>query len=221
MSRPGGRRRTRRKWRLGAAAMVIALAVWGTGLFRFAETIPKAVADADAPTDAIVVLTGGRGRLSTGLDLLARQRAKRLFVSGVYQTVDVGKLFELSRNVSEELRCCVEVGHSADDTAGNAAETAAWVRKNGVRSLRIVTSGYHMPRSLLEFRRAMPGVTLVPHPVFSQHVKQQRWWAWPGTAILIIGEYNKFLLANFLHLVGPRLDSGEDQGGEKGGDRPS
>ena len=196
--------------------IVVALAVWGTGLFRFADTIPNAVADADAPTDAIVVLTGGHGRLSAGLDLLARQRAKLLFVSGVYQTVDVSKLFELSRNVSEELRCCVEIGHSADNTAGNAAETAAWVRKNGSRSLRIVTSGYHMPRSLLEFRRAMPGVTLVPHPVFTEHVKQKRWWAWPGTAVLIIGEYNKFLLANFRHVVGPWSDQGENKGENKG-----
>ncbi len=204
MSRPGSRRRTRRKFRLGGAAVIITLAVWGTGLFRFADTIPDTIADADTPTDAIVVLTGGRGRLSTGLDLLARQRAKRLFVSGVYQTVDVGKLLKLSANASEELRCCVEIGYSADNTAGNAAETAAWVRKNGARSLRIVTSGYHMPRSLLEFRRAMPGITLVPHPVFSQHVKQQRWWAWPGTAILIIGEYNKFLLANLRHVIGQR-----------------
>ena len=71
----------------------------------------------------------------------------------------------------------------------------------GYRSLRLVTSGYHLPRSLLEFRHAMPDVTLIPHPVFSESVKQERWWAWPGTANLIVGEFNKYLLAWLTHKV--------------------
>jgi len=61
--------------------------------------------------------------------------------------------------------------------------------------VRLVTSGYHMPRSVLEFENALPDVTLIPHPVFPPHVKQQQWSAWPGTTGLIGGENNKFLLA--------------------------
>ena len=174
-------------------------AAWAGGLFWFAASIPQAVSDPAARTDAIVVLTGGSGRLGAGLELLSVDRARKLFVSGVYRGVDVAKLLELARRTPEELRCCVEIGYSADNTAGNAAETAAWMRKQGYRSLRIVTANYHMPRSLLEFGFVMPAAMLIAHPVFPAHVKRDRWWAWPGTAYLIVSEYNKFMLAWLRH----------------------
>jgi uncharacterized SAM-binding protein YcdF (DUF218 family) len=140
-------------------------------------------------------LTGGSLRLEQGLALLADRRAKKLFVSGVHRGVDVRELLRLSRQAPEELDCCIALGYEADDTAGNAVETAVWIDSEGYRSLRLVTAGYHMPRSLLEFRAAMPGVEIVPHPVFPGQVKIEAWWRWPGTAALIASEYNKFLIA--------------------------
>ena len=195
------RRRRSGRWALLLAlAMAAVLAVWGIGLFRFAAAIPSAVADTTARTDAIIVLTGGSRRLGTGLKLLADDAAGKLFVSGVYQGVDVTKLLEMSQREPEELRCCVDIGHSAGNTAGNAAETAAWMADNGYRSLRLVTSNYHMPRSMMEFRHAMPDAVVIAHPVFPENVKWDKWWAWPGTATLIVGEYNKLLLAWARHL---------------------
>ncbi len=180
---------------LGLSLLCAALVAWVWGLFRFADTLPRSIADGETHTDAIVVLTGGSGRLAAGLVLLAEDRARKLFVSGVYRGVDVEQLLEISRQTPEELRCCIEIGHVADSTAGNAAETAAWMKRNDFHSLRVVTSGYHLPRSLLEFRHALPEVRLLPHPVFAEHVKRDRWWSWPGTARLIVGEYSKYLVA--------------------------
>jgi uncharacterized SAM-binding protein YcdF (DUF218 family) len=85
------------------------------------------------------------------------------------------------------------LGHEADDTFGNAQETAQWIRGQGFHSLRLVTAWYHMPRSLLEFGRAMPEIDIVAHPVFPAQVKQEHWWAWRGTAVLLISEYVKYL----------------------------
>jgi len=167
---------------------------WVSGLFVFASYIPDEVSAPDQKTDAIIVLTGGSGRLSAGLQLLSDHRAKKLFVSGVYRGLDVRRLLEMSQRSPEELACCIGIGHAAD-TIANAAETAIWMREQGFNSMRLVTSNYHMPRSLLEFREALGEVTAIPHPVFPEHVKRDRWWAWPGTATLIVGEYNKFLLA--------------------------
>ena len=59
----------------------------------------------------------------------------------------------------------------------------------------MVTGAYHMPRSLLEFRRAMPGAVLIAHPVFPTHVKLSQWWRWPGTASLVATEYSKYLMS--------------------------
>jgi hypothetical protein len=50
-----------------------------------------------------------------------------------------------------------------------------------------------MPRSLLEFGRAMPEIDIVAHPVFPAQVKQEHWWVWRGTAVLLVSEYVKYL----------------------------
>ncbi len=172
--------------------LTVALA-WGWGLVRFAEDIPAAVIDLETPTDAIVVLTGGSERLSTGVALLSRGLARQVFVSGVHPDVDTAAMVHSAGVVADDLIDRIAIGHGARDTAGNARETAAWMQSHDYRSLRLVTASYHMPRSLLEFTQALPDATIIPNPVFPSHVKQARWWAWPGTAALIISEYNKFL----------------------------
>jgi uncharacterized SAM-binding protein YcdF (DUF218 family) len=177
----------------------IAFAAWLGKLFVFAAEIPKSLKVSTEETDAIVVLTGGTLRLEQGLALLAQGFAKKLFVSGVHRGVDVQQLLKLSRQSPQALDCCITLGYSADDTTGNASETAKWMREQGYRSLRLVTASYHMPRSLAEFRQAMPTETILPHPVFPTNVKVDNWWQWPGTAALIAGEYNKYLVAVVRH----------------------
>ena len=160
------------------------------GLLWFA-TPPSADTRAEA-TDAIVVLTGGSLRVQSGIDLLREGKGRKLFVSGVNQQVDLDDLLGLSGHAPEWALCCIVLGHEADDTFGNAQETAKWIRRQGFRSLRLVTAWYHMPRSLLEFDRAMPEIDIVAHPVFPDQVKQ-RWWASRGTAALLVNEYVKYL----------------------------
>jgi len=180
-------------FKLGLAGVTAAV-LWVAGLFQFASLVPKQVLDLSTRTNAIVVLTGGSRRLGEGLELLSRGLAEKLFVSGVYRGVDVHKLLQIVMRNPRELETRIGIGN-ATNTAENALETMVWMRARKYRSLRLVTAAYHMPRSLLEFRHAMPAVTFVPHPVFPENVKQDRWWAWPGTGSLMASEYNKFLFA--------------------------
>lgn len=177
-------------------------ALWLAGLIWFAAGIPRAPAEPTAATDAIVVLTGGAGRLGVGFELLREGRAKKLFVSGVYRGVDVAEILRVSQQEPEALACCIAIGHSAVDTIGNARETARWMADEGFASLRLVTADYHMPRSLAEFRRAMPGVTLIAHPVSSENIHVDAWWRWPGTASLIASEYTKHLVGTVIGAPG-------------------
>ncbi|NQW01367.1 MAG: YdcF family protein [Rhodospirillales bacterium] len=170
------------------------LGLWAIGLVKFDEAIPLTIADTESRVQAIIVLTGGSGRLDAGLDLLARDPRARLFVSGVYKGNEVRHLLKLSSQRPPALGARIGIGN-AIDTRENAAETAVWVVEHNIRSLRLVTAAYHMPRSLLEFEHKLPDVKIIAHPVFPEHVKQERWWAYPGTAALVVSEYNKFLLA--------------------------
>lgn len=181
------------RWlRLAAVAL---FALWFGGLAAFVASGLSRRADPSARTDAIVVLTGGRLRLETGLRLLAAGAATTLFISGVNRRVDRDELLRALGPAAEKKACCIVLGHEAADTFGNARETAAWMRAEGYRSLRLVTSWYHMPRSLLEFERAMPAVRIVADPVFAPRLDPEGWWSWHGAPLLVIGEYGKYLAA--------------------------
>ena len=177
---------------VGAAVFLLAI-LWSAGLVGFAAAVPRDIADRTGHTDAIIVPTGGYGRLLSGVDLLRAGQAERLFISGVYTGVTLSQLLGKPESMLPD--CCVDIGYSADDTYQNAEETAAWMAEHDYHSLRLVTGSYHMPRAILEFRHAMPDVRLVANPTFPQHVKVDDWWRYRGTAGLLASEYAKYLLA--------------------------
>jgi uncharacterized SAM-binding protein YcdF (DUF218 family) len=189
------RLRPRRAWQGAALAAIVLAALFIGGLQWFIALIPRAVADPDSATDAIVVLTGGSRRVESGMQLLAAGKAKQLFVSGVHPGVELGDLLRASGQTPERVACCIALGHEAESTLGNALETAAFMRVKDFHSLRLVTASYHMPRSLLEFTRAMPGIVIVPNPVFPEIVRGGRWWTRPASVALVGGEYVKYLVA--------------------------
>jgi uncharacterized SAM-binding protein YcdF (DUF218 family) len=190
-----GHTQTKRRLGLLLIFLVTALGVWIYGLFAFVDLIPDTPLTTIRPTDSIVVLTGGSDRLKEGLTLLSEKKAKKLFVSGVYRGNDVKRLLAIQQHNPSELLCCISLGYAATSTAGNAAETAVWVKKQNYTSIRLVTANYHMPRSMLEFRHIMPQLEILPHPVFPKQFKRSRWWVWPGTAALIVSEYTKYSIA--------------------------
>ena len=175
-------------------------ALWVAGLIWFATAAAGQPRSGDAHTDAIVVLTGGSERIATGLALLARRRADELFISGVEAGVELDDLLsEATRSAGfvdpGDLGHRIIVGYRAADTVGNAEEVAGWMHSRGYRSLRLVTANYHMPRSLLAFRRLLPGIEIHPHPVQPDRVHLDDWWRWPGTTLLLVSEYSKYMVS--------------------------
>lgn len=209
------RHRSRRLGRalfLTLLPVVLAAGLWAGGLLWFVAGISRTAPDpvsygALERTDAVVVLTGGSGRLKTGLDLLTAGVADKLFVSGVYDGVEVQELLRVARQAPGEVECCIVLGYSADSTIGNAYETAGWMEEQGYRSLRLVTGNYHMRRSLLEFHNAMPDIRIVPHPVIPENVRLDDWWMRRGTASLLVNEYVKYLLATLRYWLEESLES--------------
>ena len=175
--------------------LALAAAMLTAGFYVFAARVSAVAPAGEAKiADGIVVLTGGEDRIAAGAMLIEARRGRRLLISGVNRRI--GSSEELARHVGgyqRALKCCVDLGHDAKDTIGNAEETRQWARANGYRSLIVVTSSYHMPRSLTEFSIAMPDVTLSAHPVASRHYHLDAWWRHPQTARLLVVEYVKYL----------------------------
>ncbi|HET7714062.1 MAG TPA: YdcF family protein [Bauldia sp.] len=185
----------RRPIRLVLALAGAAVVGLGVGFLAFADMVAKAVPPADPRAEGIVVLTGGTARINGALALLAEGRAERLLISGVNPAVGREAIAEM---VPSELRptldCCVDLDH-ARDTIENASSTGEWTSRQGFSSLIVVTSDYHMPRSMAELRDAMPAVRLIAFPVATPDLDLRRWWRDPEAFSLLLREYGKYLAA--------------------------
>lgn len=175
---------------------LLAGVVWFVlGFWNFAERIRGPENPAPPPqSQAIVALTGGSlERLSTGVELLEQQRGERLLISGVNRIVTDNELFTLLHVDPAVAECCVDLGRRAEDTLGNAAETAAWAREHNYRKIILVTDDYHMPRSEMELQLAMPEAEIYPYPVRTRYTDPSIWRTDVTAAVRIGGEYVKYV----------------------------
>ena len=178
------------------AILLLAILLWGVGLLAFGERVAQSTPAAEpVRSDGIVALTGASSmRIEAATRLLELGKGKRLLISGVNRSVRPAELRDVARGAGRAYDCCVDLGFSAVNTQGNARESADWARAHGFRSLIVVTSDYHIPRSILELHATMPEVTLRPYPVVTDTVDAHRWWRRPDDAKRITFEYSKYLL---------------------------
>lgn len=182
--------------RIVFVAVLTALLAGGAGQFvQFAQRVATVEVPSTANADAIVVLTGGHARVSEAVRLLEEGRANRLLISGVHPGTTREQLAVVTASNMPLKKASVDLDRVALNTAGNAAETASWVRKNGFTSLLVVTSAYHLPRAEAELSGALPNVDLIAYPVFSKDLKLDTWYREPGTIRLLMREYVKYILA--------------------------
>jgi uncharacterized SAM-binding protein YcdF (DUF218 family) len=188
-------------------ALLTLFLLWAVGWMWFAAyVVAMKPYNLTQKTDAIVVLTGGDKRVNTGLDLIAEGKADYLFISGVNPQVKPAELVALWNGDHQKVLPHITLGYVADDTASNAKETEEWIGKNNIKSIRLVTSNYHMVRSILMFRKAMPDILIYKHPVVPNDFEPWGRQFWP----LTFEEYNK-MLATWLRLdllkKSPELES--------------
>lgn len=172
----------------GAAAWLLVL-----GFMLFAASVMREPADGDARADGIVVLTGTDQRIVAGARLLREGRAARMLISGVNRKTTRDDVLRISGLDDARFTCCVDLGYEALDTAGNAEEARGWASQRGYRRLIVVTSNYHMPRSLLVFRLAMPNIDFIPYPVPTKAARPNPWWLHVNTTRVLVAEYLKYL----------------------------
>ncbi|KPH60644.1 YdcF family protein [Novosphingobium aerophilum] len=158
------------------------LLIWLFGFLWFAIALPGPLDDA-VKTDAVIVLTGSRGRIERAMAVLEAGRAPRVLISGVDREVRPGELAAEFKIPDRLMKCCITLGYEAYDTRSNALEAADWVGRRKARTVRLVTADWHMRRAAYELARELPqGVTVLEDAVPSH----------PSLGTLFL-EYHKFV----------------------------
>jgi len=168
--------------------LIALLLVWLGGYLWYINKLTLKDLNDEEKTDAIVVLTGGQNRLEVAVELLETGLADKLYVSGVDEKVTRLELLNLLGSTKALEECCIESGNQAADTVGNAIETLEWIEKNDIESLRVVTSLEHMPRAMVEFKRFMPDIKFIEHPV-------GRWRPENINYFSLSQEYSKYIIS--------------------------
>ncbi len=174
--------------------IVVSVLIFIGGFLWFIFDVPKT--STTEKVDAVVVLTGGNGRIEEGLTLLREDAARMVYISGVNSNVSDTQLQQSHKISAKEMDCCIRTDKS-QDTRTNALETAKWAEENNIRTMRLVTSSYHMRRSLLEFRSLLPETVILPTPVSVTKVYGQNWWKDQTIWEKLGQEYLKYLVVQF------------------------
>lgn len=202
MIRPMSRKDRERHWarrrepHFFAGLLILALSLWVLGFanFMLANASRQSALPSATARLGIVVLTGGTDRLQWGMNALSEGLGQRLFISGVNEVTTRGEIRNLISDPDDLFECCVELDYAAHNTVANAAEAVRWAEGHGFDGLLIVTSYYHMPRTLLEFRTRAPELTVYPLAVEPEGYDANNWW-YPNTFRILAWEYTKYELA--------------------------
>lgn len=170
--------------------LALIMMAWMLGFAWFALFLPQA-ADM-SKTDAVVVLTGGTNRIDRGLQVIREGKAKRMLISGVDRDVKPAELALQYKGAGQIFDCCVDLGFRAVDTRSNALETARWVERHKIKSVRLVTNNWHMRRARLELDQAMPSSVIIINDAVV---------ASPSLTVLL-KEYTKFWFRGLAALLG-------------------
>lgn len=191
----GGSRRARKLY--GALSIPAgAVLLFFGGFLLFANHISVLVPPKEiGAADAIIVLTGGRARLDTAMDLLQLGKGRRLFISGVNPHAGPKALSEATGIDEKLFTCCIDIDHAALNTEGNAEESAKWVHAHNYSRVIVVTNNYHMPRSLLEMHRLLGRTELIPYPVVNSRLDDGAWITKPEAVRVLLTEYTKYVAA--------------------------
>jgi uncharacterized SAM-binding protein YcdF (DUF218 family) len=168
----------------------LAVLIWMFGFILFVVTLPLPAND--RITDAIVVPTGAPGRIPRGIALLQAGKAKRMLITGVDRAVRPHELAITQKVPVALFSRSIDLGHEAVDTRSNGEETAKWLSSRNYRSVRLVTTDWHMRRARFELEHAIGDkILIVPDAVVSE----------AGLTVLL-KEYNKYLFRRVAVLVG-------------------
>ena len=183
--------------------LISASTVFFVELNNFKENILSFSKKNNNQSPNIVILTGGTNRIKDGLKIIKDFKIPKIIkykilVSGTgigFTKLSLKK--KLGPNFNTYLiQCCIELDNISKNTFTNASETFKWTRKNDIKEFILITSNYHMPRAILEFKSVMPNLKIYTHAITPKKHNIKNWLSSYQTFSLVLTEYCKYIIAS-------------------------
>lgn len=182
---------------LALSLIFCALASFVSDLMQFDAFSPPSDA-AVKRAAAAIVFTGDFARVDEALGLLAKDRVRRVFISGVNGGAGLDKQTFVAQfaqrnpelaSLDKLVACCVEMGEAAENTFQNALETKCWLKDRAISGpLLLITSRTHMARALALLSRAAPNHAIFAYPVkdgLSEEGRSEEYLKFVETLVLL------------------------------------
>ena len=148
-------------------------------------------------TDGIAVLTGGKGRINLGLELFNKNNNLKLIISGVDKKVSDKSI--IPSNLKN--KSSITIDKVSESTYENAKIINEWTFKHKLQNVTVITSYYHMPRSMMLIKSLTPTINFYAYPVEKKISKRISLRENILYYFFITEEYIKYLLSHFIILI--------------------
>lgn len=183
--------------------LILFISYFFFGLFNFQKKILSLEKNRNIVNSNIVILTGGSNRIKEGLKIVNHinkltKTDFKILISGTgkgFTKATLKKILTSDFNL-KLVECCIELESISKDTYSNASETYKWTKKNDIDNIILITSNYHMPRAILEFKNRMPNQQFFTYPITPKNHDVKNWLYSSDTFSLIFFEYSKLLIAS-------------------------
>ena len=183
--------------------LILFISYFFVGLFNFQKNILSLEKNKKIVNSNIVILTGGSNRIKEGFKVVNdinkfSKAGFKTLISGTgkgFTKASLKKILTSDFNLNL-VECCIEFESNSKDTYSNAYEASKWTKKHDINNIILITSNYHMPRAILEFKNRMPNQQIFTYPITPKNHDIEHWLNSSDTFSLIFFEYSKLLIAS-------------------------
>jgi uncharacterized SAM-binding protein YcdF (DUF218 family) len=180
-------------------ARVVLLAVFaGAAAVLFADAPARwlIVRDPLEPADAALVLTGDLNfeRTDHAAALVRSGGARLLVLTGGEPFIGDSAESLRARALADGVPAArIRLENTSTNTRESLVAVAPILRREGVRTLLLVSSPYHMRRASWDARRALPGIRILCEPAPCSHWRAEGWWRSQYSRRIVGDEYLKLV----------------------------
>lgn len=149
----------------------------------------------------IAIYTGGHNRIDVGLNLAKQRPQDMVLISGVGAAATFNSILRhnnIDQNGIKSLE--IIISDDAKNTYDNTVETDICASLQGVDTVILVTSNYHMPRALKLFN-AISDLKVYPYTENSKDLSFKGLLSNSKTFKMVAREYHKYVAFSLHHLL--------------------